>query len=244
MSAPYRLYYWPIIPGRGEFVRMVFEDAAVPYEDVGRMPESEGGGMKAVAAIMKGKGEGFPVYAPPILDHGTVRIFQTANICRYVAERHGLAPEGEGPRAQALSLMMTVMDVAAEAHDTHHPVAVSRYYEDQKDEAKEAATAFLTDRLPGWLAYFEAALQRSEGDYLMGRSVTYPDLGLWHLLEGLAFAFPNGFARAVADHPALQKLHEVIPRRPVLAGYLESDRRMAFNEHGVFRHYPELDEDG
>jgi glutathione S-transferase len=30
--------------------------------------------------------------------------------------------------------------------------------------------------------------------------------------------------------------------RPRIAAYLDSARRLAFNEQGIFRHYPELEE--
>ena len=42
-------------------------------------------------------------------------------------------------QALANQLQLTIADLAAEAHDTHHPVAISKYYEEQKDEAREAA---------------------------------------------------------------------------------------------------------
>ena len=32
----YELYYWPMIQGRGEFVRLALEEAEAPYVDVAR----------------------------------------------------------------------------------------------------------------------------------------------------------------------------------------------------------------
>jgi glutathione S-transferase len=42
-------------------------------------------------------------------------------------------------------------------------------------------------------------------------------------------------------YPALAALRESVRTRPKVAHYLASDRRMPFNEEGIFRHYPELD---
>jgi len=36
-------------------------------------------------------------------------------------------------------------------------------------------------------------------------------------------------------------LHDRVAALPRVAAYLRSERRVAFNESGIFRHYPELD---
>ena len=241
MAEPYELYYWPILPGRGEFVRLVLEEAGVPYRDVARLPEEDGGGFKPLLAFMQGERPGQPAYAPPILVHGELVLAQSAAICAYLGERHGLAPAEPGKRMQALQLQLTIADVADEAHDTHHPINASLYYEDQKDAAHEASQHFLEQRLPRFLGYFERVLERSGRAWLMGDTLTYPDLSLFQLAEGLAYAFPKGFARAAEQAPLLLALRDRVAKRPRIAAYLASDRRLAFNEHGVFRHYPELD---
>jgi glutathione S-transferase len=241
MAEPYELYYWPILPGRGEFVRLVLEEAGVPYRDVARLPEEDGGGFKPLLAFMQGERPGQPAYAPPILVHGELVLAQSAAICAYLGERHGLAPAEPGKRMQALQLQLTIADVADEAHDTHHPINASLYYEDQKDAAHKASQHFLDQRLPRFLGYFERVLERSGRAWLMGDTLTYPDLSLFQLVEGLAYAFPKGFARAAEQTPLLLALRDRVAKRPRIAAYLASDRRLAFNEHGVFRHYPELD---
>lgn len=53
---PYELFYWPVIQGRGEFIRLVLEDAGAPYLDVARQPESEGGGVAALMRLLKASG--------------------------------------------------------------------------------------------------------------------------------------------------------------------------------------------
>lgn len=241
MTEPYELYYWPILPGRGEFVRLVLEEAAVPYVDVARLPEEEGGGFKPLLEFVQGARPGQPAYAPPILVHGEVVLAQSAAICAYLGERHGLAPTEPANRMQALQLQLTIADVTDEAHNTHHPINASLYYEDQKDAAREASRHFLDQRLPRFLGYFERVLDRSGGEWLMGDTLTYADLSLFQLVEGLAYAFPKGFARAAEQTPLLLVLRDRVAKRPRIAAYLASDRRLAFNEHGVFRNYPELD---
>lgn len=241
MAEPYRLYYWPVLPGRGEFVRLVLEQAGASYVDVARLPENQGGGFKPLLAFMEGMQPGHPPFAPPILVHGDLVLAQSAAICAYLGERHGLAPADEGGRKIALQLQLTIGDVSDEAHDTHHPVSSDLYYEDQKEAALEASRKFREVRMPKFLRYFDRVLQRSEGPWLMGGALTYPDLGLFQLLEGLSYAFPKGFSKATESIPRLVTHRARVAALPRIAAYLASDRRLGFNEHGVFRHYPELD---
>ncbi len=241
MKKPYELYYWPMLPGRGEFVRLVLEEAGAPYVDVARLPEEEGGGLEPLLQLVRGERPGQPAYAPPILLHGDFVLAQSAAICAYLGERHGLAPDEPGKRMQALQLQLTIADVSDEAHNTHHPISAALYYEDQKDAAREASKSFVDQRLPRFLPYFERVLERSAGEWLMGTSLTYPDLSLFQLAEGLAYAFPKGFARVAESTPLILGLRDRVATRPRIAAYLASDRRLPFNEHGVFRHYPELD---
>jgi glutathione S-transferase len=241
MADPYQLYYWPILQGRGEFVRLVLEEAGAPYVDVARLPETQGGGFKPLLAFMHGDQPGHPPYAPPILVDGDLVLAQSAVICAYLGERYGLAPEEEGRRKQALQLQLTIGDVSDEAHDAHHPISGELYYEDQKAAALEASRKYLEVRLPKFFAYFERVLQQSDGPWLMGEALTYPDLSLFQLVEGLSYAFPRGFAKVAESSPSVLSLRDRVAERPRIAAYLASDRRIPFNEHGVFRHYPELD---
>lgn len=237
----YQLIYWPTLPGRGEIVRLVLEDAGVDYDDVARKPEDEGGGFGAVTRWMKGKGPHFPVFAPPIIVDGEHVIAQMCTVCRFLGERHDLAPDDEIGRAQASTLMMTVSDVLTETHDTHHPIAISLTYEEQREAAIDRAAAFLGGRLQQWLGFFETVLERSDGEYLTGYAVSYPDLALFGVMQGLAYAFPRGYASATASTPQLVAHRERIAARPNIAAYLASPRRLPYNETGIFRRYPELD---
>ncbi len=238
---PYELYYWPNIPGRGEFVRLVLEEAGAPYVDVGRQPRAEGGGVEAVIAFYAGKSDGHPIFAPPVLKQGELVLAQTAAICHFLGRRHGLAPADEAGDAHALELQLTIADLVGEVHDTHHPISAALYYEDQKPAAKRRAAHFVGERLPRFLGYFERVLEHNGGGVLVGAGISHADLSLFQALEGLAYAFPRAFATASAATPGLLALRERVRTRPRIAAYLASARRMAFNQEGIFRRYPELD---
>jgi glutathione S-transferase len=243
MSTPYELYYWPNIPGRGEFVRLVLEEAGAPWVDVGRRPRDEGGGVEAVVAFWAGRREGHPIFAPPVLKHGELVLAQTAAICHFLGRRHGLAPRDEAGEAHALELQLTIADLVDEVHDTHHPISAMLYYEEQKPAAMQRAAHFVKERLPRFLGYFERVLHHGGGEALVGGSLSHADLSLFQALEGLAYAFPRAFARASEATPGVLALRERVRARPRIAAYLASERRMSFNQEGIFRRYPELDAD-
>ena len=117
------------------------------------------------------------------------------------------------------------------------------YYEDQKPEALRRAKSFREERIPKFLGWFERVLARNpEGaGQLVGSALTYADLSLFQIVEGLAYAFPRRMRRTLTEVPRLTALRRAIARRPRIRAYLNSDRRIAFNEQGIFRHYPELD---
>ena len=239
----YRLYYWPTIQGRGEFVRLVLEDAGAPYVDVARLPEQEGGGMPALMGILQRDDIGTPNLAPPVLQDGDLYISQTATICAYLAERHGLAPDGDADW-QAQHLQLTLADFVVEIHDTHHPIAGMLYYEDQKTEALRRSAVFRAERLPRFLGYFERVLSlntASDGRWLVGAECSHADLSLFQVISGLEYALPNALGALRGAYPKLFALHDRVRDRPNLSAYLASERRIPFNQDGIFRHYPELD---
>jgi glutathione S-transferase len=233
----YELYYWPGIQGRGEFVRLVLEDAGAEYLDVAREP----GGMKRLLAALDRGLEGVLPFAPPFLRAGKVVVAQTANITRYLGEHLGLAPPSERGRLAAATVAMTISDLVAEAHDTHHPTTVDETYEAQRPAAKRRAEAFRKERIPKFIAWLERTLTVNGGKVLAGRSISYADLAAFQVLEGLSYAFPKTMTRQARRAKQLYRLRDRVAARPRLAAYLASPRRLAFSEEGVFRHYPELD---
>jgi glutathione S-transferase len=237
----YTLYYWPNIQGRGEFVRLTLEEAGAPYVDIARLDEAEGGGVASIFALLEARGASVAPFAPPILKHGDLVLAQTANVCAYLGERHGLVGDTDPARRHALQLQLTIADLAAEVHDTHHPVGSGLYYEEQKVEARRRTGMFLKERLPKYLGYFERQVELGGGPWLMGSTRTYVDLSLFQVLEGLAYAFPRGAAAVTASTPRLVALRDRVAALPKVSAYLASPRRIPFNEHGLFRRYPELD---
>jgi glutathione S-transferase len=232
----YELYYWPTIQGRGEYIRLALEEAGADYADVARTER----GMAAMMRMMETT-RGTPPFAPPFLKAGKLVIAQTANILFYLGSRHGLAPKAEAARLWVHQLQLTVTDFVLEVHDTHHPLGPSLYYEDQRSPAKKRTNEFWNERVPKYLGYFERLLEGHGGAYLTGRKVTYADLSLFQIVEGLRYAFPRRMKAFERRIPGLVDLHDRVAGRPNIKTYLSSDRRIPFNEDGIFRHYRELD---
>lgn len=232
----YELFYWPEIQGRGEFVRLVLEEAGVSYLDVAR---EDADGDRIERALRE---ELAPyAFAVPVLRAGELIIPQTVAITKFLGERHGLAPASERLRLAAHAIALTIADLVTEVHDTHHPISVEQRYESQREPAVRRARAFREHRLPRFLGYLEQILRASRGSYLLGHDATYADLAAFQVVEGLGYAFPRALARVTADLPRLQVLRDRIATRPRIAAYLASDRRLPFDENGIFRHYPALD---
>jgi glutathione S-transferase len=238
----YQLYYWPTIQGRGEFVRLVLEEAGARYADVAR-ESGPGAGVAALMRFLESRSVRRPPFAPPFLKAGRLVIGQTANILRFLALRHDLVPKNETAQLWANELQLTIADFVAEIHDTHHPIAAGLYYEDQQREARRRAEDFLANRAPKFLGYFDRVLSRNARSdrYLVGAKLTYVDVSMFQVIAGLSYAFPRAMARAASRHRRLFALHSRVQERPRIAAYLASPRRIPFNQEGIFRHYPELD---
>jgi len=231
----YELYYWPEIQGRGEFVRLTLEEACADYIDVART----GAGVGAMMKLMEQKST--PPFAPPFLKSGKLLIGQTANVLFYLGSRHGLAPKAESGKLWLHQLQLTITDLVLEIHDTHHPLGPSLYYEDQLAPTKRRSEEFWSERVPKYLGYFEGVLTDNGGVYVAGRRVTYVDLSLFQIVEGLRYAFPSRMKAFEEQIPNLIDLRDRLAARPNVKAYLQSDRRIPFNESGIFRHYKELD---
>lgn len=237
----YELYYWPDIPGRGEFVRLALEEAGAAYVDVGN--DEEAGGLEAVERLLDDADAERPPFAPPFLKAGNVVVAQVANILHFLGPRLKLVARDPAAALWTHQLQLTIADAVTEAHDVHHPIGAGEYYENQKPEARRRAKEFREQRIPKFLGYFERVLAnnpRGPG-HLVGARISYADLSLFHLLAGLRYAFPKAMRRIEPDLPNTYKLAAHVAQRPNIAAYLASPRRLPFNENDVFRHYPELD---
>ena len=231
----YQLYYWPEIQGRGEFVRLALEEGGADYVDVARGK----GGTAAMFKFMQQPKR--PPYAPPFLKAGTLVIAQSALILHYLGPRLGLVPRSEADRLWAHQLQLTITDLVKEIHDTHHPISSQLYYEDQGKEAKRYTAEFWRHRVPKMLGYFEKVVAESGGPFVFGRKLSYVDLSLFQIVAGLRYAFPKRMRRFEKNVPHLIALHDRVAKRPRIARYLASKRRIAFNEWGIFRRYKPLD---
>jgi glutathione S-transferase len=235
----YELYYWPDIQGRGEFVRLALEEAGADYVDAVRR-----GGRRGVPAMHKFLDDPRakrPPFAPPFLKAGKVVIAHTANILLYLGGRLGLAPRDEAGKLWAHQLQLTITDLVVEIHDTHHPVSSWLYYEEQPRAAKRRTADFWRYRVPKFLGYFERVLARNGGKYLVGRRLSYVDLSLFQIVEGLRYAFPRRMRRFEKKIPLVIALSDRVRKRPRIAAYLASDRRIPFSQWGIYRYFRGLD---
>jgi glutathione S-transferase len=239
----YELYYWPGIQGRGEFVRLALEEAGAEYIDMAQQA-GEKAGEERLMSLLTSTNIARPPFAPPFLKDGDIVIGQTANILLYLGPRLGLAPEEEPGRLWVHQIQLTIADLVAETHDTHHPISGELYYEQQKTEASRRAQHFRGERMPKYFGWFERVLSLNPDgpSHLAGSALTYADLSLFQTVEGLAYAFPKNMQRALAGVPRVAALHEAVGQRPRIRAYLASSRRIPFSEQDIFRHYPELDE--
>ena len=232
----YGLWYWPTIQGRGEFVRLAMEAAGIPYHDCARVD-----GADALVANLDLHKASRGAFAPPYLELDGMVIAQVANILMYLGDRHQLAPSNMADRLWINQLQLTMSDMVAEVHNVHHPIDAAAYYEDQKDAAFAAADAFRDVRMPKFLAHFEAAAAANPGDWLIDHRWTYADTSLFHLVEGLRYMFPRRMAAIERDYPGVVGIRDMVAGLPGIRAYLKSERRVAFSQDGIFRHYPELD---
>jgi glutathione S-transferase len=238
----YELYYQPSIQGRGEFIRLALEDAGADYVDVARDPKF---GRPGIMKFLEDPTLEHPPFAPPFLKAGKLLLSQTANILQFLAPRLGLVTKAEASRLWAHQLQLTIADWVYETGQTHHPIANVLYYEEQTAEAKKRAAHFTANRIPKFLDYFERILKRNPKDaaFIFGKKVSYVDLSLFQMIEGMRYAFPRTMARLEPQCPRLIELHDRVMARPRIAAYLSSARRLPFNQSGIFRRYPELEED-
>ncbi|HYH43551.1 MAG TPA: glutathione S-transferase family protein [Burkholderiales bacterium] len=239
----YELYYWPGIQGRGEYVRLALEYAGAQYRDIALVPEEKGGGVPALEGILNDEDIERPPFALPILKAGRQVIAQTPNILLFLGGRLKLAPKDAAGRLWTNQLQLTISDFIVEIHDTHHPVGAGEYYEKQKREAKRRSKDFIAARLPKFLGYFERVLERNpgRGPWLVGSQVTYADLSLAQVIAGLRYAFPKASRNTLRSRPRLRALHDAVFALARIKRYAASDRRLAFNDNDIFRHYLALD---
>lgn len=135
-------------------------------------------------------------------------------------------------RAQVNALTSTVLDLNNEAHDVHHPISVSSYYEDQQHEAKLRAEDFRSHRVPKFFKYFNLTMESnpSRSGYLLGSTLTIADLALFQVVDGLQFAFPkymDGLSKG-EHYKHVFALHDKVKHLEKVREYLSSNRRKEY----------------
>ncbi|KAK1808573.1 hypothetical protein LTR12_017067 [Friedmanniomyces endolithicus] len=253
----YELLYHPGNPGRGEFIRLALEAAQVPYTDVSNSSKEGYSAVQQTCMSPKNLSSSDgnpPVFAPPALripaqEGGgkALVIAQTPNILWYLAEKLAFGPRDEAGRYHVQQVVLTALDLNNEMHDTHHPVAVGKYYEEQREEAGRKAQDVRETRIPKYLSYFDRVRQHNErdcggqGKYLVGEKLSIADTTVWQVLDGLMFAFPKEMEARKKEFPELLGMfYENVKEDGGLKEYLSSKRRLPYSM-GVFRYYKELD---
>ncbi|MXP25441.1 glutathione S-transferase [Altererythrobacter indicus] len=234
----YDLWYWPTLPGRGEFVRLALEAAQIPYKDRAREVED---GFSAIPQHLDAM-DTRHAFAVPLLETGSESIAQTPNILLFLAQEHGLGPKDAAGIRYLNQLQCDIADMVEEVHAVHHPISTSLYYEDQKDAAKLAAKHFREERIPKYLSHFERVASAHDGDWLLsGEDWSTGDTSIAYLLDGLHFMFPKRMNALAPEYPRLHSIRDQIFALDAIAAYRSSDRCASFGTEGIFRNYPELD---
>jgi glutathione S-transferase len=241
-DAPWELYYWANVKedgrnhmiGRGEFVRLMFEVAGVPFIDHGVKDMSE------VVHFLRGGGNvGFPIFAPPAIKKGDFVLSQTPVIVKYLGQEFGLYPTNKADEAHAESLEAFVTDFICEGRLVFHAKQFTKSYYDQVEETKDNVTWFATERLPQFLGYLEKVLvfnNSQEGNslgFFIGNSMTYVDVAVFHTLEAAASQFPDRFQEISGSTPQLVTFRSTMLSHPRIAAYLASDRRGFFEGNSM-----------
>nr|ACM44934.1 sigma-class glutathione S-transferase [Laternula elliptica] len=215
------LYYWPGFKGRAEFVRLVFEEAGIPY-----LESNQG----VADSIIKGEIGGYPVMMPPVVAKGDFRLGQTQMICQYLAGKYGLAPKGEEDKIHAEQVCASMYDYLTEGYGAFHGAKPGVKYADQKEEAQRYIDRVVQQRLPRYLKHFETVLAANTAGtgFLFGDSISHADLALFHIMNATEFQFPEVYKSA--DYIPLLKAHrDRIASRPNIVAYTQSERCKPFS---------------
>lgn len=226
--------------GRGEFLRLLLEDAGVKYNDSGDdlygptgMMDAFRGSPQAVDA--EASKFPFPIFFPPALWHRPadgeeVLINQVGACMIYLGDTLSYAPRSTAERARANCIMMNALDYISEGRCSFHPVKNSMSYNDQKEEGDKASKVFSKERMPLFLHHFNKVVVKNGGSkkpIAGGTEVTYADFCLFHVLDATAEQFNSDqYDKAwdTAAVPALKEYYEWMKSRPKLQAYFKSDR--------------------
>ena len=84
-------------------------------------------------------------------------------------------------------------------------------------------------------------LKKNGSRFILGHHLSYVDLSLFQIVEGLRYAFLKRMRRFERKIPTIVALHGRVVKRPRVASYLASPRRIPFSQWGIYRYFKELD---
>ena len=173
--------------------------------DVARRPR----GMAAMSRFLESRSVKRPPFAPPFLKAGRLVIAHTANILFFLGARLGLAPKDDASRSSGESIA---------AHHRRLGRRGARYASSGRKQlvlrraearSERASGEFQSgERLPKFLNYFERVLERNGRRVLAGNVVSYPDLSLFQMIEGLRYAFPRAMKKQERKYRRVTALHD------------------------------------
>eukprot|EP01094_Clydonella_sp_ATCC50884_P010881 TRINITY_DN20698_c0_g1_i1.p2 TRINITY_DN20698_c0_g1~~TRINITY_DN20698_c0_g1_i1.p2 ORF type:complete len:226 (+),score=75.04 TRINITY_DN20698_c0_g1_i1:52-678(+) len=195
--ADYTMIYWPGFTGRAEPILMVLAEAGKTFD---LEPDVKG--------FIAGH-KGFPVFACPVVRRNAdqVCVSQTTAILQWLGEELGLGGGDGINRTRAMQTALNVADIWSEA------------YNGRKGE--DAGAAFLSARLPKWLAVLEASLA-SAGSGFFTAQLSYADFAAYNVLRVLEFMFGEQASSAIKANDKLSAHYAAMAQRPAMVSYLSS----------------------
>ncbi|GAX83827.1 hypothetical protein CEUSTIGMA_g11251.t1 [Chlamydomonas eustigma] len=212
----------PFVKGRGEYIRLIFEEAGISYEEPGRT-----GGMEAVASFCwKGGNPHFPARAPPIVQCGDFVLCNTPAIQAYLGKRFGLMPENMEGAAHVESLLNIVTDAVAEGRLAYHPKDYYSSHKGQEEASVSYIKQYVETRLPKYIQYFQDVLAKNPcgGCFLVGDKLSVADLAVFHYMKAAEHHFKEAYESLIINTPLLFMLVQNVSERPKIKAYLSSDR--------------------
>jgi glutathione S-transferase len=231
--------------GRAEFLKLLFEDANVPYHftnknlygpegwmDMFRDPQKKGHGEEVKLDTAP-----FPCMYPPALWHkpaggdGEEGVFinQVSACMAYIGGQLGYGPGSASERAKADCITANAIDYIAAGRSSFHPVEDGASYWGQQEEGDRVSKLWAQSKMRVWLQHFEKVVKRAGGKSLAGGSLTYADFAVFHVLDATEAQFNNEkyeFAWDKEDIPACKAWKASFEQRPNLKAYFASDRRL------------------
>ena len=243
-------------------VRFVLNAKGLPFEEI-KLDLLAGDQLKPDYLALNPNG------VVPTLDHDGAIVIDSSVIIEYLDEvvptPESFTPRDPVMRARMRALMRFIdeMPAAAVRVPTFNLAFLPRFAAMSEEkfiafaESKPLRKEFMltmgrkgfpqkemdaaTQRLRRTYERMDSEIEKSGGPWLLGRRLSYADLGLFQIVAGLRYAFPKRMKRFERKVPRVLALHERVAKRPRIAAYLASPRRIPFSQWGIYRYFKELD---